>query len=178
MPGTMADDRTLFGTLPSGLLAPHSVTTEMLAPGAVTIDKITWASGMPVTVVSYQAYAGVGSTTSATFVDYPGPHDITIVKKYSAAQSRLMVFGSAGSFVTTPVRVDLSLTINSVDHTIGSLFFNAINIHGLISCQDDTFSGIGAGTIVGRVRWHSDGVNQTNTDANDAVRLTLMEVII
>lgn len=34
--GTLANARTLFGTLPSGLLAPRSVTAEMLATGAVT----------------------------------------------------------------------------------------------------------------------------------------------
>lgn len=147
--------------------------------GSITLAKTTPFSGEVVTVVSYQVAAAVGLTTSATFVDYPGPLDVTIVKKYDAATSKLVVFGTVGVYVSTGnARVDISLTIASVDHTIGTFFFNAAGTHALVPCQDDTFSGLGAGSLVGRVRWHSNGVIQINTDTNDTARFTILEVII
>lgn len=149
--------------------------------GAVPIhpEDFIARSGAVVTVISYQVAAAVGLTTSATFVDYPGPLDVTIVKKYDAATSKLVVFGTVGVYVSTGnARVDISLTIATVDHTIGTFFFNAAGTHALVPCQDDTFSGLGAGTLIGRVRWHSNGVIQVNTDTNDAVRLTVMEVML
>lgn len=142
-----------------------------------TLDTMV-GPGSIVTLLSYQAQSAVGSRTSAAFGDYPGPHDLVIVKKFSAAASKLVVFGTIGAYASTVTLATVGLSFGGVDHTVGTFFFNATGQHGLLTCQDDTFSSLGVGTLTGRVRWHSDGANQINTDANDAVRLTLLEVLL
>lgn len=136
-------------------------------------------SGEVVTVVSYQAVAGSAFYAGGSgFQDYPGPHDITIVKKYDAATSKLVVFGTVGVFKGTNSGAALiGLKFGATDHTIGTFFFNTLTEHGLVHCQDDTFSGLAAGTLIGRVRWDTP-ITSVNADANDAVRLTLLEVMI
>lgn len=136
-------------------------------------------TGAVVTVVSYQAVSGSATYAGGSgFTDYPGPHDITIVKKYDSATSKLVVFGTVGVFKGSNTGAALiGLKFGGTDHTIGTFFFNTLSEHGLVHCQDDTFSGLGAGTLVGRVRWDTP-ITSVNADANDAVRLTILEVML
>lgn len=143
------------------------------------LERSAHQSGEIVTVLSYQEYASSGSKTGTSWADYPGPHDITIIKKYDDTLSKLVVFGAVGGFVTTGnTRMDIGLAFDGVDHVIGTFYFNTSGEHNNASCQDDTFAGLTAGALTGRLRWRSDGANQINTDGNDAVRLTLMEVML
>jgi hypothetical protein len=65
--GTFADRRTLFDELPSGLLAPKSVTAEMLADGAVT-ERAYAVGSVPATAIKSEAW------TAYT----PGTNNITL----------------------------------------------------------------------------------------------------
>lgn len=134
-------------------------------------------SGEIVTVLSYQAMSAGGNTGSNTYVDYPGPVDITFVKKYSAAISKLVVFGTVSAFQSGANGiVSIGLRSGGVDHTIGTFNINQTFVHMPVTCQDDTFS-LAAGSLSLRVRW-STSVPNVNTDTNDSIRLTLLEVII
>lgn len=135
-------------------------------------------AGTVVTTVSYQAAAGVGSYGGGAWADYPGPHDVSITKKYDAATSKLVVFGSASVYQSgVNGAVSIGLKFGSTDHTIGSFTVNPTFTHTAVTCQDDTFSGLGVGAHTGRVRWDSSTAN-VNTDTADAVRLTVMEVML
>lgn len=133
--------------------------------------------GTPVTTTSAAITSGSGFYNGGGYVDYPGTIDITFIKRFAATESKLVVFGSVGAFKNTNAgNVFIGLRISGTDYGIGQFFFNTTGQHGLIPCQTD-ITGIAAGTFVGRVRWDSANIS-ANADANDGVRLNIMEVRI
>lgn len=135
-------------------------------------------SGEIVTVVSYQAAAGTGFYNGGGWAVYPGAHTILFTKKYIASVSKVVVFGTVGAFKGTNTgNVTIALDFGPGPHQIGSFYFNDLTTHRLISCQDDTFTGINAGNLGALVLWDTPALT-ANADGNDAIRLTLLEVMI
>lgn len=160
------------------LLTRINILQTNLQAQITALDALV-GTGSIVTLLSYQQGAGTGTRALTSYADYPGTHDLTIVKKFSGTVSKLVVFGAVGGFASVGnTKLTVGLSFGGVDHDIGWFYFNAAGTHQYATCQDDTFASLAAGTQTGRLRWKSDSTNQINTDGNDTVRLTLLEVLL
>lgn len=127
----------------------------------------------PLETYFFNASAALGSTSSGTPVDYPGPIDKLFIKRDTA--TALFVSGSIGAFKSTNTgNVFFQLRINSVDYPIAQFFFNDLNTHRAVPFTIVIAPGLVAGTYTARLRWSVANVS-AQTDNNDIVQLRIEE---
>lgn len=128
---------------------------------------------------AYSAFADAGTTTSATYVDMPGPKTATFTK-LSPETNLLLNFHA--TFYTTAVVTSgifaLKLTGPTVtqDSNMGFLFANAALSHGQVSGTNIVANLTqGAYTVTARwARWAGTGV--LTQDVNDWVAFSVVEI--
>lgn len=127
-------------------------------------------------VGSTNAASAAGTTTSATFVDMPGPPAVTITKAYS--DTRLLIALHATSFSTVLGTVArFGVSIAGTDSDIAGLTHNLASTHLQVSGAG-VFAAAGAGTVTVTGRWRRvSGTGVLTMDANDWVSITVQEVI-
>lgn len=120
-------------------------------------------------------FAGVGSTSSATYVNMPAPSSLTFTK--ASSESYLRVDAAPTMFVTGVTgSVFIAVNIDGVDYGMGGLFFNTFSVHTSIPCFQ-LIAGIAAGTYTAQMRWlkvGGTGVVQSNVD--DFMEVMISEV--
>lgn len=124
------------------------------------------------------AAAAAGTTTSATYVDMPGPPTVTITKVYP--DTRLRVDFHATSFstaVSTVARFAVNIDLAATDNDISGFTHNLANTHrqasgtGIYACP-------GTGTVIVTGRWRRvSGAGVLTMDTSDWVSMTVQEVI-
>lgn len=115
-----------------------------------------------------------GSTNSTTFVDFPGPVDIPIIKQEASTKLLVQILGS--SFTSnTLIRTDLGIRINGIDTHVVNFFHNDLGRH-------DGWGGINRislapGSYTARLRW-AVGFNPgtISVDGNDTISVIIQEV--
>lgn len=127
----------------------------------------------PLKTYFYNVTAAVGSTSSGTFVDAPGPREKLITKRETA--TALFVSGSLGAFKGTNAgNIYFALLINGVDYLIAQFFFNDLGTHRAFGFTSPIANGLVAGNYTARLRWRTDNVN-ANMDANDVIHIRFDE---
>src|SRR5688572_11056416 len=145
-----------------------------IIPSKYEIGRVTFPDiAAPLKTYFFNGAPGTGSTSSATFVDLPGPIDKAIVKRETA--TALFVSGTFSAFKTTAAGlIDFGLLIGGVDYFIARLFFNTLSAHAHIPFNAVIANAVTAGPYTARVRWRVTG-GPANTDSNDVVHIRFEE---
>lgn len=115
----------------------------------------------------------VGSTSSTTLVDMPGPTEFSFTKVYN--DTSIVISGSLSHFMSTAIAASRpAVRVNSVDYEVAFFFWNTAGEHGNIPFVSDVITNLPLGTYTVRMRWRvSGGVAQT--DNNDELRFMVHE---
>lgn len=165
---------SMIGEVPAG----SRVYIDFLPPGGAFIVGLVGGiqAGLFGAVNSVGASVG-GNTTSATYVNMPGPVTITLPKSYVDTRVRVDVHVSLFSTVgTTAARV--AVGFNSLaDGDVVNFFFNTANVHTQIS-GTAIFPFAFAGSLPLTLRWRRVlGTGTITQDTNDWISFTAQEVI-
>jgi hypothetical protein len=165
--GAGATDTDLYRAAAGNL---ETTSTLTLNPGG-TARQLTAAHG------NLNQAAGVGSTTSATYVNLPATSTATLAKQYTATAIKAELHVSSFITGTAGTISRFAVQVAGTDYDTCQLDENVLSSHVQKSGVVVVPGGVAAGNVTAQVRWRRvSGAGTLQIDGNDWISLYLSEV--
>lgn len=188
---TGVDEHLLNDPHPTNLNALNDVDTATNPPAdddVLTYDTALnqWVprapapgggGALPVIKTAIQEGSATGTTTSATFVDMPGPIEVSFTKTTGASTDLLVRLDASLWSNGSNTAVELAVLVNGVDYPAAQRALNPSATH-LQWGGYARITGLASGVYTVRARWRrTSGTGTLTQDRNDATHLSVQEVV-